>query len=284
VSFPVATSGALCKHCSTMDSSDPMRGEQYELLSRENFASQSIRDLSTAEDENSGNVMGARIYGKFKLPIIGMGSIAIVVALVTAVRKNIQKPSVNPPSHGVLELDGVNSELVLNTGKDCWAPCGNAGGDCPHFCGKGNACCRNHSLRDPPECFGVTKYLTSHHECVAPLTNHPVKHAGQDCWALNCSISGHCDWCGTGNACCRYGAKWDAPECLGIRFFPTKNHHTCVASRYRLPVYHWGQSCWDFCGQKAGFCDWCGEGNMCCKHASRTDPQECRFAKAFSKA
>eukprot|EP00928_Gymnodinium_smaydae_P052296 TRINITY_DN360_c0_g4_i1.p1 TRINITY_DN360_c0_g4~~TRINITY_DN360_c0_g4_i1.p1 ORF type:complete len:4318 (-),score=748.48 TRINITY_DN360_c0_g4_i1:161-13114(-) len=28
------------------------------------------------------------------------------------------------------------------------------------------------------------------------------------------------------------------------------------------------KQCWDACGQKGGFCDWCGKGNACCREAS----------------
>jgi len=48
-----------------------------------------------------------------------------------------------------------------------------------------------------------------------------------NCWTPCGSKSGMCEYCGRGNACCRYGATHDPPECAGAQF-PVLTYHTCV--------------------------------------------------------
>jgi len=58
----------------------------------------------------------------------------------------------------------------------------------------------------------------------------PLQHYAQDCW-LPCNGSGWCeDFCGQGNACCRFGFDNDSapPECRMIEFYPILHAHTCV--------------------------------------------------------
>lgn len=66
------------------------------------------------------------------------------------------------------------AQPLRNGGKDCWGSC-RKGGFCPHFCGKGNACCRRGWSRDPAECRRakfVSRY-TGHH-CVALSGGSPA--------------------------------------------------------------------------------------------------------------
>jgi len=137
-----------------------------------------------------------------------------------------------PPGLAQPAVAAPNGEkLVENYGADCWTGCGGAGGACPAVCGAGNACCRYGSTKDPPECSGVNwvDFPQTHHTCVKKATNASdyILHLGQDCW-YPCRGNGYCDWCGAGNACCRYGADTDPAECLGVTFWPTNAHHTCV--------------------------------------------------------
>jgi len=174
------------------------------------------------------------------------------------------------------------TQLVWNRGKDCWRPCGEIGGDCPGFCGAGNACCRRYARHDPPECHGITDFWRHHHhECVAPLRYTPVKHQGQPCLKYGCGISGDCAWCGAGNACCKKGATSDPPECANVNDFRTDRWHTCVAPVENLPVKHQGQNCWAFCNGRPGPCGWCGTGNLCCRYGSSWDGPECRKVSYF---
>ena len=121
--------------------------------------------------------------------------------------------------------------------QDCWKPCDKTPGYCS-WCGQGMACCRKGAQNDPFECHGVTSFSRSdQHVCVQPLSANPaillaasssVNHAGRDCW-YECGGSGFCSWCGAGNACCRFGAHFDAEECSGATEFSSTQHHVCVA-------------------------------------------------------
>jgi len=106
--------------------------------------------------------------------------------------------------------------------------CGTSG-DCPSWCGEGNACCKSGLPYDPPECANIKDFPTRQfHTCVAPVEHVPVKHQFQNCLSSCDGRPGHCDWCGSGNLCCRSGDQSDPPECRSVRYFPTKRFHTCV--------------------------------------------------------
>ncbi|CAK9054343.1 unnamed protein product [Durusdinium trenchii] len=119
-------------------------------------------------------------------------------------------------------------------GQDCWERC-QIGGDCA-WCGGGQACCRKNSTLDPPECHGVVDWPTDrHHTCVTPMNDVPVKHEGQDCWEF-CEGKGNCNWCGLGNACCRYGDEFTPPECRAVIYYSSKEHHVCVKPSFPRPM------------------------------------------------
>jgi len=107
-----------------------------------------------------------------------------------------------------------------------------------------------------------------------------VQHVGEDCWS-QCSegLSGYCNWCGIGNACCKKDFGNDPAECRRAISF-TSNHHECV----ELELEHKGEDCWGRCGASgsSGNCPWCGPGNACCKNGFPSDPPECKRALSFS--
>jgi len=125
-------------------------------------------------------------------------------------------------------------EPVANAGQDCWNLCGKTGGYCA-WCGVGNACCRRSFQGDPAECAAAEHFTTLHHECVA-LNGRPAAvpvpslRSGEDCWLICGKAGGYCDWCGSGNACCRQGSTSDPAECRGVTNFTSKSHHECVAA------------------------------------------------------
>eukprot|EP00928_Gymnodinium_smaydae_P087264 TRINITY_DN7154_c0_g1_i1.p1 TRINITY_DN7154_c0_g1~~TRINITY_DN7154_c0_g1_i1.p1 ORF type:complete len:649 (+),score=111.84 TRINITY_DN7154_c0_g1_i1:83-1948(+) len=162
-------------------------------------------------------------------------------------------------------------DRLKHAGEECIAEC-KAPGDCL-WCGAGNACCKMGAEHDPPECAGVSHFLTNHYECVVPAHDVPVKHQGQDCWG-RCLTGGSCSWCGEGNACCRANEKNDPPECGGVTEFSAWNHHVCVAPVHPQRVQHAGEDCWKACHDVAGFCDFCGSGNACCRKGFGW-PKEC---------
>jgi len=61
---------------------------------------------------------------------------------------------------------------------------------------------------------------------------------------------------------------------------------TCKSSRrrgygseHRRRADHYQANCWEACGSRGGYCEFCGEGNACCRSGSRMDPPECRDAR-----
>jgi len=80
------------------------------------------------------------------------------------------------------EMD--SSEVSLGSGalrhyaQNCWKACGSKGGDCPGFCGAGNACCRWH-FPGPPECHRAKFWPVIHmHTCVRTRHPPPAPSAG----------------------------------------------------------------------------------------------------------
>ena len=113
---------------------------------------------------------------------------------------------------------------------------------------------------------------------------HMVANVGKDCWWECGQKSGYCDYCGSGNACCKQGDEGAPGECQGELGFHTW-HHECIAPRAPIkagvagaaaaagavgaaaavaPVQslmNIGKDCWWECGQKSGACPFCGAGN-----------------------
>lgn len=50
---------------------------------------------------------------------------------------------------------------------------------------------------------------------------------------------------------------------------------TTAASGIHM-VSNFGKDCWSECGQKSGFCNYCGGGNACCRHDETEGPKECQ--------
>jgi len=213
------------------------------------------------------------------------GLLAMMAVLILSGYALVAVPRSSSHFHVSDKFDVVGeaqTSFVLHRGADCWQPCGEIGGHCPGFCGVGMACCRRGAKFDPIECRAVTNFWTDHHECVEPIIHAPVQHKSQSCLGRDrCGTSGDCLWCGVGNACCKYGAQDDPPECANVKVFPTQQHYTCVTPTAHVPVKHQGQNCWSFCHDKPGRCRWCGDGNLCCRYGARHDPAECRSVSFF---
>mmetsp|Transcript_145412 Transcript_145412/g.205867 ORF Transcript_145412/g.205867 Transcript_145412/m.205867 type:complete len:318 (-) Transcript_145412:131-1084(-) len=60
-------------------------------------------------------------------------------------------------------------------------------------------------------------------------------HAGANCW-YRCHGAGSCSgYCGPGNSCCRWHARYDPPACRSVRWWPVIHWHTCVATSHHSP-------------------------------------------------
>lgn len=56
-----------------------------------------------------------------------------------------------------------------------------------------------------------------------------IRHYAANCWYGCGKHAGSCPgFCGSGNACCRWRAHHDPPECRGVRKWPVIHWHTCV--------------------------------------------------------
>lgn len=190
---------------------------------------------------------------------------------------------VNPAFITAEAPEGVN---IKHWGTDCKPGCNSTAGYCPGFCGTGNACCRFQSATDPQECHGILQFgAKDRYTCVAPVNpvwqikvKSDVQFWGQDCWAPCGERGGVCpNFCGIGNACCKFGDPYDPQECQGVLDWGAKDHHTCVKPVNKgVLSHHMFDDCWDSCNG-AGYCEsWCGEGNACCRRWAKTDPDECK--------
>jgi len=111
----------------------------------------------------------------------------------------------------------VPAALVRRQGAKCNDQCGTSG-FCD-YCGAGNACCKQDDPAAAAECAGMIGYSAkgaSRFECVANpvLPAEAVKNSGKFCLTSCNSKTGYCDdFCGKGNACCRWGYTSQAIEC-----------------------------------------------------------------------
>jgi len=215
--------------------------------------------------------------------------------------------------HGLSPAYGLP---IANYGKDCWPGCMGKAGFCVNFCGAGNACCKHMEATDPPECSGITDFgVMGMHTCVAPVNPSffvqvnvtDVKNWGKDCKPA-CKEAGSCkEFCGIGNACCKFGEATERVECMGVESYGNKETHTCVkpvvpidavigevmqpdgsmkvglSPAYGLPVQNYGKDCLTAC-KGGGFCqEFCGSGNACCKYGEGSDPPECHGITDFGE-
>merc|ERR1719444_234602 len=59
----------------------------------------------------------------------------------------------------------------------------------------------------------------------------------------------------------------------------SKGNTTWLALRHKS-LQHAGEDCMPSC-DKAGYCDWCGKGNACCKKGGENSPDECKSVAEF---
>jgi len=118
-----------------------------------------------------------------------------------------------------------------------------------------------------------------------PRPKEMLLNAGRACLHQCGGKSGYCSWCGVGNACC-IGRPTDPMECQGVSsFLGGRQHHECVEVPLMQPTAvpptqpsleeDEEETCYEKCGKAAGFCNWCGAGNVCCDSSSASVLQEC---------
>lgn len=89
------------------------------------------------------------------------------------------------------------------------------------------------TLSKPGECGDCM--MNNGNSLDASLGASPLRHYAQNCWHHCNKRSGSCNnFCGPGNACCRYGYPGPA-ECHNIGFWPVLSYHTCVVGSVPPP-------------------------------------------------
>jgi len=140
-------------------------------------------------------------------------------------------------------------ELIRYAGQKCDDKCGTFG-FCPS-CGNGNACCKIGAtgIDNPSECDSMTQFGSdSKFVCVSEPWKEPspIKNKGESCEEA-CDGPGFCDdFCGTGNACCRFNSAHDPPECAWMIGFTAPelgnlHKHECVSPEGPSGVPEWAK-------------------------------------------
>lgn len=77
--------------------------------------------------------------------------------------------------------------------------------------------------------MSTTTDVTSKDLPALKASSSGIKHYAQNCWYKCGNKAGYCDdFCGEGNACCRFMHSGDPPECHYVYFWPILTFHTCV--------------------------------------------------------
>jgi len=63
----------------------------------------------------------------------------------------------------------------------------------------------------------------------SPFQVQAVTNTGKDCMSGGHCAPGYCNWCGSGNACCKSGRTYDPPECQEASGFSGASHYECVS-------------------------------------------------------
>lgn len=212
---------------------------QLRGLLRERQLDHDPEQLTDQDAQSSSSSRGWKVKLAASMGAVAAGSLLLWERHSTAAGLAAANPTgfvqLQSLDTAVLGRNPTGEELtVQNWGANCWEPCGSVSGDCPKFCGQGNACCRFGSHKDPPECWGIWSWGSyTTHTCVKPVNPTAVKHTYQSCWdgvgkTTGCSKPGWCDFCGEGNACCRGGWGSDPAECHSVLAFSIYGQHTCV--------------------------------------------------------
>jgi len=66
--------------------------------------------------------------------------------------------------------------------------------------------------------------------------------------------------------------------------YPSGSMKTCSGRHPDTPeLQHTSlPGCWQECGGKAGFCEWCGKKGACCKRWWNSDPEECKWTTTWN--
>ena len=171
----------------------------------------------------------------------------------------------------------VAAPNLQNIGLDCWYECKQKSGFCD-YCGLGNACCRNgYQAESPKECQGNLKFTTWHHECIVPdRSAAPAAAAAPPPTAAV-----------PPPAAASAGTSPAAPHAATLQPVQPKlgepNSAAPAAAAATPSLQHIGLDCWYECNQRSGFCDYCGQGNACCRNGKQAEsPTECQGNLQFT--
>eukprot|EP00931_Biecheleriopsis_adriatica_P076728 TRINITY_DN5040_c0_g1_i1.p1 TRINITY_DN5040_c0_g1~~TRINITY_DN5040_c0_g1_i1.p1 ORF type:complete len:744 (-),score=128.33 TRINITY_DN5040_c0_g1_i1:19-2229(-) len=201
-------------------------------------------------------------------------------------------------------------------GTYCYDVCGSRSGYCLK-CGEGNACCKaGGDEANFTECQNLTAYRTDNYECVEPVAPKSAQRAGAEAAAFaksqgldlqqqitaasvlasNTTLGAVEQMRAAGTAAANaaasaglsYTDSFAAAKAAAIQtgvyagMTDAEASSTANANSYYLAptkgaLTNAGDDCWEACGHKSGYCNYCGVGHACCReHFTEDDAPECK--------
>lgn len=207
--------------------------------------------------------------------------------------------SAAPPPQGIL---GAMPSLWSGHVPDCLDRCRNQTGFCS-FCGQSQGCCSRYASHassplEPRECWDipVEHFSSVHYQCVNPT--HAVSSSGAgaaaaaaardagksgqeqiEAAALAASNAEIMTFSETVAAAQR--AALAAAAEAGLSSDEAPPDAGLVAAKDAAPLVQVGGDCYESCGKKSGYCNFCGKGNACCRYGWQS-VDGCKGVQSYS--
>eukprot|EP00930_Biecheleria_cincta_P001750 TRINITY_DN102854_c0_g1_i1.p1 TRINITY_DN102854_c0_g1~~TRINITY_DN102854_c0_g1_i1.p1 ORF type:complete len:584 (-),score=102.03 TRINITY_DN102854_c0_g1_i1:58-1809(-) len=231
---------------------------------------------------------------------VGLG-VGLGAASASASSLGAAAPSLRaaPAPEGIL---GAMPPLWSGHVTDCLERCGNQTGFCS-FCGQSQACCSRNashasSTREPKECWDIPleHFSSVHYQCVNPKHMVSSSEAGaaaaaaardagksaqeQIAAAALAASNAEIMTFSETEAAAQRAALAAATE-AGLSSDEVPAGAGLVAAKDAGPLLEVGGDCYEACGKKSGYCNFCGKGNACCRYGWQT-VDGCRGVVSYS--
>lgn len=262
---------------------------------------------STTEPNNDAVKLGVGLGLGIGIPVmagvgvglgLGLGASSASSGAVLGAAPPTLSSAALPPE-GIL---GAMPRLWSGHVPDCLEHCQNQTGFCS-FCGQSQACCSRHashasSPAEPRECWDipVEHFASVKYQCVNPThvvsaseagaaaavaARHAGKTAQEQTAAAALAASNAEIMTFSETVAAAQHAALAAAADGGLSSDEVPPDAGSVAAKDAAPLVQVGGDCYESCGKKSGYCNFCGKGNACCRYGWQS-VDGCRGVVSYS--